>query len=114
MNAAPTRKPERHSSSSRKVAITLRLDESRFRRLERLAEAENRTPTNFVETALFREMAAKEESGRIITMLVPPEAATLVPGPLLRSEGESDARYKERSELLDRLFALPDSDDTGA
>lgn len=95
---------------TRKVPLTLRLDEARFRKLELLAEAENRTPTNYVETALLRDMAAKEEAARAITMLVPAEAAALAPGPLLRTEGESDERYAERSALLDRLFAIPDAD----
>jgi hypothetical protein len=94
----------------RKISITLRLDRARFRRLELLAEAENRTPTNYAETAVLRDMAAKEESARAITMLVPPEAAALSPGALLRSEGESDERYAERSALLDRLFAIADTE----
>jgi hypothetical protein len=100
------------TSASRKVPITLRIDEARFHKLTLLAEAENRTPTNYVETALLRDMAAKEEATRVITMLVPPEAAGATPGVLLRSEGESDDRYAERSLLFDRLFAIPDSDDS--
>jgi hypothetical protein len=88
----------------------LRIDEIRFRKLALLAEAENRTPTNYVETALLRDMAAKEEAARVITMLVPDEAASASPGKLLRSEGESDERYAERSLLFDRLFDIPDSD----
>nr|WP_294544330.1 hypothetical protein [uncultured Rhodopila sp.] len=94
----------------RKVPITLRIDEVRFKKLALLAEAENRTPTNYVETALLRDMAAKEEAARVITMFVPPEAAGVTAGPLLRSEGESDERYAERSALFDRLFDIPDSD----
>lgn len=43
----------------------------------------------------------------MITMLVPPEAAALPPGKLLRTKGESDERYAERSALMDRLFAIP-------
>ncbi len=95
---------------ARKVPITLRIDETRFRKLALLAEAENRTPTNYVETALLRDMAAREEAARVITMFVPPEAAELTAGPLLRSEGESDERYAERSALFDRLFDIPDSE----
>ncbi len=98
------------SSSIRKVPITLRIDEARYRKLVLLAEAENRTPTNYVETALLRDMAAKEEASRAITMFVAPEAAALTPGALVRTEGESDDRYAERSQLFDRVFAIPDSD----
>lgn len=91
-------------------AITLRLDPEQFRRLESLARAENRTPTNYVETAVLRDMAAKEETTRVITMFVAADAAGLVPGPLARTQGESDERYLERSALTDRLFAIPDAE----
>ena len=101
---SPTRK-------GRKVPITLRIDEARFHKLTLLAEAENRTPTNYVETALLRDMAAKEEAARMITMLAPADVADTAPAALLRTEGESDERYAERSLLFDRLFAIPDSDD---
>jgi hypothetical protein len=100
----------RKSSANRtgmKIPVTLRLDAERFKRLQILARAENRTVTNFVETAVLRDMEAKEEAARVITMFVPPEAAALTPGKLLRTEGESDERYAERSALMDRLFAIP-------
>ncbi len=93
-----------------KQAITLRLDPAKFRQLELLARAENRTPTNYVETALLRDMEAKEEAARVITMFVPKEAAELEPGPLTRTEGESNERYAERSVLMDKLFAVPDAE----
>ena len=93
-----------------KQAITLRLDPAKFRRLELLAQAENRTPTNYVETALLRDMEAKEETARVITMFVPDEAAALLPGALARTEGETDERYAERSTLMDKLFAVPDAE----
>ncbi len=93
-----------------KQAITLRLDPAKFRRLELLAQAENRTPTNYVETAVLRDMEAKEEAARVITMFVPEEAAMLVPGTLVRTEGEPDERCAERSTLMDKLFAVPDAE----
>ena len=89
--------------------ITLRLDPSRFRLLERLAEAEKRSPADFVESAILRELDAKDEVSRGITMFVPPDAADLVPGSLVRSEGESDERYRQRARLMDKLFVVPDS-----
>ena len=46
----------------------------------------------------------------MITMLVPEEAAVLLPGALVRIEGESDERYAERSTLMDKLFAVPDAE----
>jgi hypothetical protein len=93
-----------------KQAITLRLDAATYRRLERLAQAENRSPTNYVETAVLRDMATKGEASRVITMFVPEEAANLVPGPVMRTGGESDERYAGRSALMDKLFAIPDAE----
>ena len=62
-----------------KIAVTLRRDAGRFKRLEVLARGENRTVTNFVETAVLRDMEAKEEAARVIAMFVPPEATALTP-----------------------------------
>lgn len=112
---ANARKVSARSTSSgnragSKIPVTLRLDADRFKRLEILARAENRTVTNFVETAVLRDLEAKEEAARVITMFVPPEAAALTPGPLVRTEGESDERYAERSALMDVLFSIPDSE----
>ena len=92
-----------------KLAITLRLDEARFRKLEMLAAAENRSVTNYVETALLRDMAAKEELSGPLTMFVPADAASVTPGVLLRNADETDARYAARTAVMDRLFDLPDS-----
>jgi predicted transcriptional regulator len=100
-------KPKAATSRPR-TAITLRLDAEQFRRLESLARAENRTPTNFVEAAVLRDLDAKEEAARPTSMFLADDAETLLPGKLLRSDGESDNRYRERSALMDRLFALPD------
>ncbi len=91
-------------------AMTLRLDMAEFNKLEQLAAAENRSPTNYVETLVLRDIAAKAETDRVITMLVPPDAAVAVPGPLARSEDESDERYVQRSKLIDELMRLSDAD----
>jgi hypothetical protein len=93
-----------------KVPITLRLDEATFAQLRLLAEAENRSPTNYVETTVLRDLAAKAEAVRVMTMFVPPDAAAAVPGVLLRTEGESDERYTERAALMERLFAVADTE----
>ncbi len=55
-------------------------------------------------------MEAKEGVARVITMFVSKEAAALDPGVLMRTEGESDERYAERSKLMDKLFAIPDAE----
>ena len=91
-------------------ALTLRLDPEQFRQLALLAAAENRSPTNYVETLLLRELEARAEGRRVLRMLVAPEAGDLDPGTLLRGDGESDRRYAERRALFDELLALPDAD----
>lgn len=91
-------------------AITLRLAPADYGRLILLARAENRNPTNYVETLVLRDLAAKEEAARILTLLVPADAQAATPGALLRTEGDSDARHAERVEVFDRLFALPDAE----
>lgn len=59
--------------------------------------------------ALPRDLDAKEEVARVITMFVPDEAAGMTSGLLTRTKGESDQRYAERSVLMDKLFAMPDA-----
>jgi hypothetical protein len=89
-------------------AITLRLDPVQFRRLAAIARAENRSPTNYVETLVLRDLDIKDEARRVISMFAAPEMAELDPGPLERSADESDERYKQRKALFDELLAIPD------
>lgn len=91
-----------------KAALTLRLDPAGFRRLRLLAAAENRTPTNWVETVVLRELRARDEANRVLTVASAPELEGAAAGELLRSEGETDARYAERRALLSELLAIPD------
>lgn len=91
-------------------ALTLRLDATNFDRLAAAAAAENRTPTNYVETLVLRDLAAKDEADRVIAVYVPAESAALVPGDLERSEGESDRRYAQRKKLVDELTSIADED----
>jgi predicted transcriptional regulator len=91
-----------------KVAITLRLDADRVRRLQAIAEAENRTLTNYVETALLRDLARREEADRVITMYVPEGASTsILPDDVVRAEGESDEEHAERQALTVELWSIP-------
>jgi predicted transcriptional regulator len=96
------------TTSRPRSAISLRLDPEAQRRLVLLARAENRSPTNYVETLVLREIAARMEAARVLTVLTPDDAAAASPGALLRTEGDSDARHAAREALYDRLFALPD------
>jgi hypothetical protein len=90
-------------------ALTLRLDPARFSRLAAAAARQNRTPTNYVETLVLRDLAAQEEAQRIITLYAAPETDDLTPGVLEHGDSESDARYAQRKALFDALLSLPDS-----
>ncbi len=93
-----------------KVAITLRLDAERARRLQAIAEAENRSLTNYVETALLRELALREEAERVITMYVAPGTSPSIrPEDVIRAEGETDEDYTARQALAVELWSIPDN-----
>jgi hypothetical protein len=93
-----------------KVAVTLRLDPDRVARLQAIAEAENRSLTNYVETALLRDLARREEAGRVITMYVAPGLSTGIrPEDVVRAEGESDHDYAARQGLALELWSIPDN-----
>jgi predicted transcriptional regulator len=93
-----------------KVAITLRLDADRAARLQAVAAAENRSLTNYVETALLRDLARREEAERVITMYVAPGVAdTIRPEDVVRAQGESDEDYAQRQALAVELWSIPDN-----
>jgi hypothetical protein len=105
-----TRIPSSTHPAAGPRALTLRLDPEPSRQLALLAAAENRSPTNYVETLVLREIQARSEDRRVLRMRVAPEAVDLDPGPLLRGEDEPDQRYAERKALFDELLGLPDTD----
>jgi predicted transcriptional regulator len=99
------------SRSAKKVAITLRLDPERVRQLQASADAENRSLTNYVETALIRTLAQTDEASRVITMYVAPGTADQIdPAEILRGEGETDLAYAKRQALIMELWSIPDSE----
>jgi hypothetical protein len=91
-----------------KVAITLRLDAERVRQLEAIAEAENRSLTNYVETALLRDLERRNEAERVITMYVAPGTSSSIrPEDVVRAEGETDEEYAARQALTVELWSIP-------
>jgi hypothetical protein len=93
-----------------KVAFALRLDADTARRLQAIAEAENRSLTNYVETALLRDLTRREEAERVITMYVAPGVSTCIrPEDVVRAEGESDEAYAKRQALTVELWSIPDN-----
>lgn len=96
---------------SAKVAITVRLDPVRARQLQAVADAENRTLTNYVETALIRDLSLRDEASRVITMHAAPETSTrIAAADVVRADGESDADYAARQTLLVELWSIQDGD----
>jgi len=96
---------------AKKVAIAVRLDPDRVRQLQAAADADNRTLTNYVETALIRDLALRDEASRVITMYAAPETSNQIdPADILRAEGETDPAYAKRQALLTELWSIPDSD----
>src|SRR5689334_21161325 len=96
-SARPGRRAGKVSGS---VAITIRLDPDRARQLQAIAEAENRTLTNFVETTLIRDLALRDEAARVITMRAAPGTSEhVVPADIERGAGESDEAYARRRDL---------------
>jgi hypothetical protein len=102
--------PSHSGRQPSKVAITLRLDTERARQLQAIAEAENRSLTNYVETALLRELALREEAERVITMYVAPGTSPSIrPEDVIRAEGETDEDYTARQDLAVELWSIPDN-----
>jgi hypothetical protein len=107
------RRPARSGASgpSGKVAITVRLDPARVRQLQVAADADHRTLTNYVETALIRNLAQRDEASRVIAMHAAPGTSDQInPANILRAESETDLAYARRQTLLAELWSIPDSD----
>lgn len=96
-------------AATAKAAITLRLDVAVFQRLKLVAAAENRTPTNLVETVLLRELRARDEARRVLTIAIAPELAGVEAGELIRGEDEDDAEYERRRAVFSELLAISDA-----
>jgi predicted transcriptional regulator len=92
------------------VAITLRLDAARVRQLQAIAEAENRTLTNFMETALIHDLARRDEAAQVITMHAAPGTSDhMAREDIERGKGEPDEAFARRRNLLTELWSIPDS-----
>jgi hypothetical protein len=105
---ARTRRPGKPAVA--KVAITVRLEAARAAQLQALAAAENRTLTNYVETALLRDLAHHDEADRVITMYVAPGLeGGIEPEDVIRGPDESDEAYARRQALMVALCAIPDN-----
>jgi hypothetical protein len=106
----PRRRPPGAGKPHAKVAITVRLHTDAARRLQAIAEAENRSLTNYVNTALLRDLSYRDEAERVITIYVAPGVSTSIrPEDVVRAECETDEAYAERQALTVELWSIPDN-----
>jgi hypothetical protein len=92
-----------------KVTVTLYLDADFARRLQTIADAAHHSLAAHVEDVRLREVAAREEANRLITMYVAPGASDSIrPEDVIRTEGESDEDYATRQKLTAELWSIPD------
>ena len=76
-----------------------------------MADAENRILTNYVETALLRDLSLRDEAARVIAMHAAHGTSTqIAAADIVRADGESDAGYAKRQDLLTELWSIPDSE----
>lgn len=87
-----------------RAGVTLRLDPETHDRLRRIAAAEHRSVSAYLEMLVARDLAAREEAERVIRVHVAPEIADEPPGEWNREDGESDEAFAERSAILDKLI----------
>jgi hypothetical protein len=84
--------------------VTVRLDPEDLDRLRRIAEAEHRSVSAYLELLVERDLAARDEAERVVHVYVAPELVGLPQGAIGREDGESDERYERRKAILTALF----------
>lgn len=92
------------AATTARAGVTLRLDPDTHDRLRRIAAAEHRSVSAYLEMLVARDLAAREEAERVIRVYVAPEIADEPFGEINRENGESDERYLERSTVLKMLY----------
>ncbi len=85
---------------------TIRVSEETYAKIERRAQAERRSVSNMAEVVLESGIDRFDQ----FTVYEAPELAEVQSwGPWERAPHESDAEYKARSAVLDRIAGLPDN-----
>jgi hypothetical protein len=85
---------------------------ARCRSGQAIAEAENRAITNYVETALIRDLAQRDEAARVITIRAAAGTSSRInPQDVVRAPDESDLASDKRRDLLIERWSIPDSDE---
>jgi hypothetical protein len=92
------------SATTLRPGVTLRLQAEAHERIRRIAEAEHRSISAYLEMLVERDLAARAEAERVVRVHVATElAGTDLPG-ITREAGETDAEYAARSATLRTLF----------
>jgi hypothetical protein len=105
----PPTEPEGRTRKAKATAqgrpgVTVRLSRGVHARVGRISRAEHRSVAAYIEALVERDLAARDEAERLVRVFSSPDLAGVPYAPVSRSEGESDERYAERSDALDRLF----------
>jgi hypothetical protein len=92
-----------------KEAITIRLEPSQMARLRAVAREQNRSLTNYVETAILRDLTSWDERSRVITQFVAPG----VPDKIDRDDVQrpphmTDEQYAAHQDFAVDLWSIPD------
>lgn len=90
--------------ASDRTGITVRLAADTRDRVQRIAAMEHRSVAGYVAMLIERDLHARDEAERVITVFVAPELEGQPMGIVGREEGESDEDYARRAEALDTLF----------
>jgi hypothetical protein len=100
--------------ASVKEAITIRLEPTQVARLRVVAREQNRSLTNYVETAILRDLKAWDETSRVITQFVAPG----VPDKIDRDDVQrpahmTDEQYAAHQDVVLALWSIPDCEANG-
>jgi predicted transcriptional regulator len=87
-----------------RTGVTVRLDPAVHDRLQRIARFEHRSVAAVLERLVEREIAARDEAERVITVHVAPELAGQPFGDPDRRPGESEASHTARKATIGALF----------
>jgi len=94
----------RQSTASPRPGVTVRLDPGIHDRIHRIAAAEHRSISAYLQMLIDQDLRARDEAERIVRVYEAPELDGEPPGELIREDGESDERYAERDRVLSHLF----------
>ncbi|MBK1662136.1 hypothetical protein CKO45_28525 [Paracraurococcus ruber] len=91
-------------ANTSRQGLTVRLAPDLLDRVRRIAEAEHRSASAYLEQLVERDLAARDEAERVVRVFVDPALAGAAEGMVAREADEDAARHASRAATLDRLF----------